>query len=74
MAADIESALLARLGQDGEIADSGKFAEELGKDHQDEVVGVIKSLWATEYVGMEVSGAMEWHGVACAMRRRACAT
>jgi hypothetical protein len=57
-AAEIETALLSKLGADGAIADSGDFAAANGWDHN-AVVGVIKSLWSAEMVLTEV-GAVAW--------------
>lgn len=51
---DLEKLLLARVGESGELADTGALADELQVDHQ-KVVGVMKSLIAAEMVQEHVS-------------------
>lgn len=51
--ADLETKVLHALNEQGSIADSGVFAESLAVDHQ-ALVGVIKSLQASELITVEV--------------------
>ena len=51
--ADLEASLLLELGEQGNIADSGDFATKLGVEHG-LVVGIIKSLQASEMITVEV--------------------
>jgi hypothetical protein len=53
MAEAIETALLKYIHDNGDCKDSGDFAKELGVDHL-AVVGVIKSLQASEMILIEV--------------------
>jgi hypothetical protein len=51
--ADPEQAVLQSVNENGEIADSGVFASTAGLDHS-AVVGVLKSLLASEMITLEV--------------------
>ena len=51
--ADLEKAVLAAIGEHGEIADSTRFAQEHGVDHL-KLVGVMKSLEAADMIAVSV--------------------
>jgi hypothetical protein len=54
-AMDLEASLLKAIDDAGEIADSGDFAASMSSDHL-AVVGVIKSLQASEMILVKASG------------------
>lgn len=51
--ADLESNILQAIAKDGSIADTNDFAGQQGVDHL-AVVGVMKSLQASEMINVEV--------------------
>lgn len=55
MSVDIEGKLLMSVHDNGEVKDSGEWAKLSQVDHQ-ALVGVIKSLMASELVVVEVRG------------------
>ncbi len=54
MADNLESLVLGTLDKTGDIADSGTFANEIGLNDHNEIVGVLKSLESYAMIDLEV--------------------
>ena len=57
--ANIEASILSTLHEDGQVQDTGDFAQSIGVDHQ-AVVGVMKSLEAAEMIICEAIEHFKW--------------